>query len=179
METPAYIKNLLVPSRNGETRSRKVWSIELEGVWLPFFTATNAVGETSISPEALGAPLRLSYTSDGEVKFSKTGRPVLKVNKELSEQIRLVRKNFTANLLAFANGVIAENPEAYQEEVAKAREAGEPIILADKMALEQAIVRKKAQEIVAMAEEKPEEGKEAKAKAEGKTEAKELAEVKA
>ena len=48
METPNYIKNLLKPTANKAT-SRKVWSIDLETVWLPFFTATNAMGDTAIS----------------------------------------------------------------------------------------------------------------------------------
>ena len=54
METPNYIKNLLKPTANKAT-SRKVWSIDLETVWLPFFTATNAMGDTAIPHEAIGA----------------------------------------------------------------------------------------------------------------------------
>jgi len=83
METPNYIKALLMP--NGKKPAgRKAWSIDLETVWLPFFTATNTVGDTHISPDALGAPLRLAYDADGSVKFSKTGRPITKVAKELA-----------------------------------------------------------------------------------------------
>jgi len=97
MDTPNYIKALLVPNGR-KPAGRKVWSIDLETTWLPFFTATNVMGETRIAPDALGAPLRLAYNADGSVKFSKTGRPVTKVVKELSDQIRMVRENFTASL---------------------------------------------------------------------------------
>ena len=38
-QTPSYIKALLI--RNGKKPAvRRVWSIDLETVWLPFFTAT-------------------------------------------------------------------------------------------------------------------------------------------
>jgi hypothetical protein len=159
METPQYIKSLLMP--NGKKPAgRRVWSIDLETVWLPFFYATNTMGETNIPAEALGAPLRLAYNPDGSVKFSKTGRPVTKVAKELSDNIRLVRENFTASLQAYANGVIAENPEGYKAEVEKARQAGEPILARDRQNLEQAIAKMREAELA-----------EAIAKAEGKAKA--------
>ena len=99
MQTPNYVKTLLEPSTR-KTASRKVWSIDLEGVWLPFFTATNVQGQTAISRDVLGAPLRLAKEKDGTVKFSTTGRPVIRVAKELSDQIRMVRENFTASLVS-------------------------------------------------------------------------------
>ena len=40
MNTPNYIKSLLAPNTK-KPQGRKVWSIDLETVWLPFFTATN------------------------------------------------------------------------------------------------------------------------------------------
>ena len=63
-----YIANLLKPVTN-KSSSRKVWAIDLETVWVPFFTATNAMGGTSIPHEALGCPLRLAYNKDNSVKF--------------------------------------------------------------------------------------------------------------
>jgi len=131
-------------------------------VWLPFFTATNTMGDTHISPDALGAPLRLAYQADGSVKFSKTGRPVTKVAKDLSDNIRLVRENFTAGLINYANGVIAENPDGYKAQVEVARKAGEPIIRKDKQNLEQALAEAMEQAI-AEAEGKGEVKAEAKA----------------
>ncbi len=158
MKTPQYIKSLLI--QNGKKPiGRKVWSIDLETVWLPFFTATNAMGETAIPAEALGAPLRLAYNADGSVKFSKSGRPVTKVAKDIADNVRLVRENFVAGLQSYANGVMTENPDSYKAEIDKAKKAGEPIINRDKQNLEQAIVQLREQQLaeaMAQAEAKPE-----------------------
>jgi hypothetical protein len=43
MEIPNYIAALLQPQTQKPT-GRKVWSIDLETVWLPFFHATNVAG---------------------------------------------------------------------------------------------------------------------------------------
>jgi len=161
MDTPNYIKALLIPNGH-KPKGRKVWSIDLETVWLPFYTATNTMGETHLSPDALGAPLRLAFDADGSVKFSKTGRPVVKVAKELSDNIRLVRENFSASLISYANGVIAENPEGYKQQVEVARQAGEPIVRKDNDRLQQAIAKRVEEELA-----------KAKAEAETKAQAKE------
>ena len=157
METPNYIKSLLMP--NGKKPAgRRVWSIDLETVWLPFFTATNTMGDTAISADALGAPLRLAYDQDGSVKFSKTGRPVTKVAKDIADNVRLVKDNFTASLLSYANGVITENPEGYKAQVEQARQAGEPIVNRDRQNLEEAITKMREAELaeaIAQAEAKP------------------------
>ena len=146
METPSYIKSLLIP--NGKKPAgRKVWSIDLETVWLPFFTATNVTGDTRIPSEALGAPIRLAYDTDGSVKFSKTGRPITKVVKPLADSVRMVRENFTAGLLAYANGVITDNPEGYKAQVEMAREAGEPILNRDSVNLSKAMAEAMAQAV--------------------------------
>ena len=133
---------------------RKVWSIDLELIWLPFLTATNVMGDTRLPHEALGAPLRLAYDADGSVKFSKTGRPITKVAKELSDNIRMVRDNFTITLTDYANGVINDFPDKYKRQVDKARKAGEPIQTNDRRNLEQALALA-VQEAVAEAEAKP------------------------
>ena len=163
MDTPVYIKQLLRPSANGKRTGRRIWSIDLETVWLPFYTATNVMGETAISDEALGSPLRLQYNPDGTVKFSKTGRPVIKVVKDISEQVRLVRENFVATLTNYANGVAIENADGYKSQVDKARRAGEPIVNYDNGKLTEAIA-----ELV----EKQKAEAEAKARVEAKAKAK-------
>jgi len=138
MESPNYIKALLRP--NGSKPSgRRVWSIDLETVWLPFFTATNTMGETAIAHDALGSPLRLAYDADGSVKFSKTGRPVIKVVKEVADSVKLIRLNFVAGLLAYAHEVITENPDGYNGEVEANIGAGKPIMERDRQALDNAI----------------------------------------
>jgi len=138
METPSYIKALVKPNGT-KAAGRRVWGIDLETVWLPGFIATNTMGDTAIPHDALGAPLRLAYNPDGSIKFSKTGKPVMKVAKELQDNIRMVRENFIAGWLAYAKAVREANPEGYKAEVAKAQEAGKPIIQKDRQALEQAL----------------------------------------
>jgi len=145
-DTPNYIKALLLPSSNGnKPRARRVWGIDLETIWLPFFTATNTMGDTAIPADAMGAPLRLGYNPDGSVKFSKTGRPVTKVVKDIADSVRMVKDNFTAGLMAYANGVIADNPDGYKAQVEMAREAGEPILNKDSVNLSKAMAEAVAQ----------------------------------
>lgn len=153
METPNYIKSLLMPNGR-KPAGRRVWSIDLELIWLPFLTATNVMGDTRIPHEALGAPLRLAYDADGSVKFSKTGRPITKVAKDISDTIRMVRENFTAGLLSYANGVITKRANDYKGMIELANKAGQPIVTRDKANLEQALIRQ-MEEAVASATETP------------------------
>ena len=146
MDTPNYIKALLIP--NGKKPAgRRVWGIDLETIWLPFFTATNTMGDTAIPSDALGAPLRLGYNTDGSVKFSKTGRPVTKVVKDIADSVRLVKDNFTAGLLAYASGVVTDNPAGYKAQIELAREAGEPIHTKDSDNLSKAMAEAMAQAV--------------------------------
>lgn len=138
METPNYIKSLLSP--NGKKPAgRKAWSIDLETVWIPFFTATNTVGETQLPSDSLGAPLRLAYEADGSVRFSKTGRPINKVVKPLAEAIRMVRDNFSAGLLGYTEQVIAKDKAGFRRQVELARKAGSPIVSKDRINLSNAM----------------------------------------
>ena len=158
------IDSLLVQKPKAKARDRRLWGIPLEGVWLPFLLATNAEGKTAISAEALGAPLRLAKNSDNSVKFSKTGRPVFTVVREIREKINDLRDNFIGELQKHTDGVISENAEGYKAEVAKAQKAGRPIIEADAKALDQAIEAMRQAELEkAMAEAT---GQKAEAKAE-------------
>ncbi len=127
IKTPSYIKALIQPRAKSES-GRKVWSIDLQYVWLPFFTATNVQGDTAIPCEAIGAPLRLGKDKDGSVRFGKTGRPVLKVAGELSEAIRMVRDNFVSSLVGYAGQVMKAKPEDYKAMADTCHQAGAPII---------------------------------------------------
>ena len=138
METPNYIKSLLTPNTK-QPQGRKVWSIDLQQVWLPFFTATNTMGDTAIPSEAIGCPLRLGYDKAGQVRFSQAGRPVIRVAKEIADNVRLVRDNFTANLLNYAGSVMRDNAEGYKAQVEIAKKAGEPIYQHDKNQLSNAL----------------------------------------
>jgi len=137
-ETPTYIKSLVTP--NGKKpQGRRVWSLDLELVWLPFFSATNLQGDTAIPMDALGAPLRLAYGQDGSVKFSKSGRPVIRVAKPLAEGVKLVRDNFAANIVAYAQQVAENDPKGFEALQRNALKAGKPINSADREALKKAI----------------------------------------
>ena len=170
MESPNYIKSLLIPTTK-QPRGRRVWSIDLEQVWLPFFTATNTMGDTAIPVDALGCPLRLGYDKTGAVRFSQSGRPVVRVAKDIADSVRLVRDNFTANLLNYAGSVIRDNGDGYKAQVALAKKAGEPIIQHDRLQLHLAVEAKAKAEAVAQAEAVAKLEAEAVAKAEAEAEA--------
>ena len=131
---PGYISALVKPLP-GRGTDRRAWSIPLAGVWLPFFTATNTAGETAIEVEALGAPLRLQYEKDGTPKFSQNGKPVIRIVKELADQIRIVRENFMAGLLSYAETVQKAMPGEYKAQVEVAQKAGGTITTKDAAAL--------------------------------------------
>ncbi len=97
------------------------------------------MGDSHLPPEALDAPIRLAYAPDGAVRFTKAGRPVTRVVKELSDSIRLVRENFTAGLMSYAHQVATDKADGYKAEIAGAVKAGEPIILKDRANLAKAI----------------------------------------
>ena len=124
--TPDYIKALLVPPTSGGA-SRRAWSIDVESTWVPFFTATNVMGETTLPDEVLGAPIRLAKSPDGDVRFTKTGRPIMRVAPELNAQIGIVRENFVAGLQAYTGSVMEERPDAYGSQVAAQQAVGNPL----------------------------------------------------
>jgi len=132
--TPGYISALVKPLP-GRGSDRRAWSIPLAGVWLPFFTATNTAGETAIEAEVLGAPLRLQYEKDGTPKFGQNGKPVIRIVKELSDHIRIVRENFMAGLLSYAESVKKAMPDEFKAQVEAAQKAGETITTQDAAAL--------------------------------------------
>ncbi len=125
-KTPNYIKNLLIPTTKAPA-GRRAWSIDLESVWIPFFTATNTMGDTAIPHDALGAPLRLAYNKDGSVKFGRNGRPTTRIAKPIAQSVSLVRENFVANLQQYANAVATDKADEYAQQVALSQEAGQPV----------------------------------------------------
>lgn len=136
--SPSYVKQLLRPNGN-KRQGRRVWSIDLETVWLPFFHATNVMGDTALPAEALGYPVRLGYDKDGAVKFSKSGRPVTKVAKEVSNTVTLIRENMVANLQDFTHQVVEGKANEYKASVQTAIKAGRPIMDKDKLELDKAV----------------------------------------
>ncbi|MBI2918056.1 MAG: hypothetical protein HYY01_08675 [Chloroflexi bacterium] len=151
VKTPQYIMDLLRPMSQQSNADRRVWSIPLQTVWVPFFTATNVVGQTRLADESLGAPLRLAKDKDGAVRFTKQGRPVISVAKELSTNVRMVRENFQAGLVAFTSHVRKANAEGYKSQVERALAAGQPIVESDGKALVEAISEREEAEAKASA----------------------------
>ena len=136
--SPSYIRQLLRPN-GAKNKARRVWSIDLETVWLPLFHATNIMGDTAMPAEALGSPIRLAYDKDGAVKFTKSGRPVTRVVKDITQTVTLIRENMVANLQSYTNEVIEGKAEAYKASVTQALKAGKPILDRDRVELDKAI----------------------------------------
>lgn len=137
-QTPNYIRQLLMPTAK-PPQGRRAWSIDLQSVWIPFFLATNTMGDTAIPHDSLGCPLRLAYAKDGTVKFSPTGRPVIRIAKPISSQIALVRENFSANLRQYATLVSKDRAKEYQAQVKMALAQGEPISIHDNAEMAKAV----------------------------------------
>lgn len=134
-----YINALLMPTtrKSGE---RRAWSIGVESVWVPFFLATNVARETALPDDVLGMPLRLAKSKDGAVRFSNSGRPVLKVAPELNAQIGVVRDNFVAGLQNYTGMVQTERPDDFKTQVEAAQRAAIPIAEATKRDIQDAIL---------------------------------------
>ena len=95
-----YIHTLMKPSPN-KIKDRSVWGLPLQGLWIPFFTATNTVGESHINAGSLGRPLRLAVGKDGVPKLKDDGTPRYTVDKEISNGVKGVKDNFAFGLMAF------------------------------------------------------------------------------
>ena len=124
--TMADVKLMLKPTLK-KGSDKRAWSIPVATTWVPFFTATNVKGLTTIEPDVLGAPLRLAREKDGSIKFSKEGRPMTRVHTVLAEHVKVARDNYEADLLAFAGNVAREMPGKYKAQVELAQRAAEPV----------------------------------------------------
>ena len=125
--TPDFITALLAPAK-GSNGSRRAWGIDVETVWVPFFTATNVDHKTFIADDLLGAPIRLAKTKDGEVRFDQNGRPRMRVAPELNAQVTLVRENFVSGLMAYTGNIFDERPDEYREHVEAQQRAGAAVV---------------------------------------------------
>jgi hypothetical protein len=83
--------------------------------------------------------MRLAYDKAGAVRFSASGKPVIRVAKELSDNVRMVRDNFQANLLNYAGEVMTEHPDEYKTQLELSAKAGQPIAVHDNQELSKAI----------------------------------------
>ena len=143
-----------------KTGGRKVWGLDLESTLVPFFTAKAVEGQAYIPPEVLGCPLRLQRNDDGEVKFTKSGKPVIRTAQEMGSMVRAMRDNLELNLQAHALEVKTAKPEEYAKAVKLNMTLGKPIADKDALDLTAAIDARNAAAIAAAATaentEKPE-----------------------
>lgn len=134
-----------------KTGGRKVWGLDLESTLVPFFTAKAVEGQAYIPPEVLGCPLRLQRNDDGEVKFTKSGKPVIRIAQEMGSMVRAMRDNLELNLQAHALEVKTAKPEEYAKAVKLNMTLGKPIADKDALDLTAAIDARNAAAIAAAA----------------------------
>jgi len=134
-----------------KTGGRKVWGLDLETTLVPFFTAKAVEGQAYIPPEVLGCPLRLQRNDDGEVKFTKSGKPVIRIAQEMGSMVRAMRDNLELNLQAHALEVKTAKPEEYAKAVKLNQTLGKPIADKDALDLTAAIDARNAAAIAATA----------------------------
>ena len=150
MQDTMTIASLLRPVVK-KTGGRKVWGLDLETTLIPFFTAEAVEGHAYIPPEVLGCPLRLQREEDGEVKFSKTGKPVIRVAKEMGNMVRAMRDNLELNLQAHVIEVKTAKPDEYSKAVKLNQTLGKPIAERDALDLNAAIDARNAAAVAAVA----------------------------
>ena len=118
---------MLAPS--AKTRGgKRARGIDVESVWVPYLTSTNVMGITNVASEVLGAPIIPSFTKDGELRVSSSGRPVTRVQDEITEQVRISQENEEARMIAYTGAVMEERQDAYTQEVKAAYAAGQPVL---------------------------------------------------
>ena len=146
--TAADVKTMLTPTlkKGGDKRA---WSIPVSTTWVPFFTATNVKGLTTMEPDVLGAPLRLAKDKDGSIKFSKAGRPMTRVHPVLAEHVKVARENYEADLLNYAGNVAREMPKQYKAQVELAQRAAEPVTAQMDQDVEDFLVQQAAEQAAA------------------------------
>jgi hypothetical protein len=105
------------------------------------------MGDTALPSDALGCPMRLAYDKTGAVRFSQTGRPVIRVARELSDNVKMVRDNFTANLINYAGEVMTDHPDEYKAQLEQSSKAGLPIAQHDSQELSKALEAKAEEEV--------------------------------
>ena len=126
----------LTTPRPTKPQDRKVWGLGLEAIWLPFLTATNVDGTTNISPDALGAPVRLArQRATGAIRRRADGSAATQVVTEISASVRLIRDNFGSGLQAYSAASAKAHPEAHKQAYADAAAARAGCLAEDATAL--------------------------------------------
>jgi len=134
----SFFRSLLTPTGRGPA-GKRAWGVDVLTDWVPFFTAAKVRGECDLQDDVLGAPIRLVKTPDGEVRFSKSGRPVTRVHKDLNALVTTARENFVASMRAHTAITREEMPEQYNAQVLANFMAGTPILEQDEADLAKAV----------------------------------------
>lgn len=135
-----YFKSLVTPKAE-KPKDRSLWSMPLNAVIIPFYTGQNVIGNTFISAEALGHPIRLNQDKDGNVRFNSKGMPTYGVCKELRTAVNALRDNIIGRMLKETDRIKdgAETSQAYIEAVKASVKAGKPLKALEVVKLAQAI----------------------------------------
>lgn len=154
---------------------KKVWSIGLETVLIPYLTASNAIGATCLNGDVLGCPVRIARNEDGTPKLNKSGKLVTSVHKQIRTQVANMRDAYIAQLRNATRFVQSTETEAYNNQVKIANRMG-----AEAMQSERSLIAKyEAIKAEAEAEATAEAETKATAEAEATAEAKATAEAEA
>ena len=133
-----YSISLVTPQPTKTVITRRVKSFDVEMLRL-FAVATNVEGKTSIPLDAIGAPYRLATNKDGTIRFGQTGKPSVRIAKELVGFGTMIHQNIVAGIQADTARVFKENEEACTDMLAKAEQAGKPIVEIDERKLAEAL----------------------------------------
>jgi hypothetical protein len=135
MDNKNWIDSIIQPIGAEKQTTRRVKSFDV-ALLVNFGIALNVEGKMNIPLEAIGAPLRLATAKDGSVKFSASGKPSVKVAKEIVAFGTMIHTNIVKGIMADTARVFAEQEEAVKLTIQKAGKAAEPILRADAAALE-------------------------------------------
>jgi hypothetical protein len=123
--------NLLAPI--GKVKGdRKQLGISLAKVWIPYATTKTLEGELTLTPEQLGAPVKLVRNEAGEVQYTTDGRPKTRIDKGIKTVVRTVQANLEAALILEAHTFIQGHAEEFATFSQECRIAGQ----ADSVALD-------------------------------------------
>lgn len=106
--------------------TRRVWGIDLD-TWVSYLTATNVMGKTQFAPEILGKPLELARAKDGSIRFNDSGKPIVRVRKDISSFANNARDKYASSLQAYTGLVMGERPEAFKDMVGSSQQAAAPL----------------------------------------------------
>ncbi|MDD5060890.1 MAG: hypothetical protein PHN44_01220 [Candidatus Marinimicrobia bacterium] len=144
-----YFKSLVTPMP-AKAATRRVKSFDVD-MLVQFGYAQNAVKNTNIPLEALGAPYRLAIGKDGEVKFSASGRPSIRVAKEIVSFGTTIHQNVVAQIQAETARIFNEQEETINKMMEAAKKVAMPIINSDVKKLDDALAARAKAEAEAAA----------------------------